>query len=174
MGLTGEIATTSQDGKRITGGQVMQLCELIETFRVPRVTIETNGIGTFAPAFLKMALKQWAWKDRGQVKNGLVCGVAEVDAIANKNGRILEALEPVLTSGMLWAHTSVLDGDLWDQMKDWKPMVRKQPDDLLDAGAGAVTDQPARIGKSVRNVEPDRPDDWRRGMGTYEVELTRD
>ena len=44
-----------------------QLCDLIERFKVPRVTVETNGIGGYAPAFLKAALK----------KRGLRCAVRE-------------------------------------------------------------------------------------------------
>lgn len=159
--LTGDIAKTSDDGRKIIEGQVLQLCDLIEKFRVPRVTVETNGIGAFAPAFLRMALKQ----------RRLACGIVEVPAKQNKNKRILEALEPLLQSGMLWAHEDVLDGDLWDQMKDWDPGETDQPDDLLDAGSGAVTDQPARVGQTVRNVEVERPEDWRPTTGVFEATL---
>lgn len=162
--LVGEIAETSEDGKKVTGGQVLQLADLVEKYQVPRITLETNGIGGFAPSFLRMALKQ----------RRLACGISEEQAVANKNTRILEALEPLLGSGMLWAHTSVLDGPLWDQMKDWNPEVRNQPDDLLDAGAGAVTDQPVRVGKlvaKVGNPTSRERDDWRPSSGTHEVEL---
>jgi len=159
--LVGQIAETSERGDKIIGGQVLQLCDLIEAFKVPRCTIETNGIGGYAPAFLRTALKQ----------RKLVCGIVEVQAVTNKNERILEALEPIVTSGMLWAHVSVIDGPLWDQMKDWNPAVKTQPDDLLDAGAGAVTDQPARIGQTVTNVQTDQHDDWRPSAGAYEAEL---
>ncbi|WP_439587484.1 phage terminase large subunit [Hydrogenophaga sp.] len=148
--LTGDVAETDANGVP-NGGQVWQLCDLIEKFRVPRVTVETNGIGHFAPAFLKAALK----------RRKLRCGVKEVDAMANKNKRILEALEPLIQSGHLWAHVDVLNGDLWDQMKDWNPAIPEQPDDLMDAGAGAVTDQPARIGQFVGNPNEGPADDWR-------------
>ena len=161
--LSGKIAETSEDGKTVTGGQVMQLVDLIAAFKIPRITVETNGIGGFAPDFLKMALKQ----RRPAVR----CAVVEVDAVQNKNLRILEALEPLIQSGMLWAHVSVLMGPLWDTMKDWNAVVKNQPDDLLDAGAGAVTDQPARIGAAVRFVEPDRDDNWRPSTGVFEATL---
>lgn len=159
--LEGQIAETNDRGDKIIGGQVWQLCDLIEQFKVPRVSIETNGIGGYAPAFLKQALKQRRMR----------CGVAEVQAVQNKNTRILEALEPLLMSGMLWAHVDVLNGPLWDQAKDWNPAIRNQPDDLLDAGAGAVTDQPARIGQLSGNVDPDRGEDWRPSAGVYEAAL---
>jgi hypothetical protein len=159
-GLTGEVAETDTKGVPC-GGQVWQLCDLIETFKVPRVTVETNGIGGFAPAFLKAALK----------KRNLRCAVKEVDATQNKNTRILEALEPLIQSGMLWVHTSVNDGGLYEQMKSWNPTVRNQPDDLLDAGAGAVTDQPARIGQFIGNPTGQEPDDWRPSAAAQEYEL---
>lgn len=161
--LKGEVAETSDDGKTIIGGQVMQLVELISKFKVPRITVETNGIGGFAPNFLRMAIKQH--------RPAIRCAVVPVDAIQNKNLRILDALEPLMQSGMLWAHVSVLEGPLWDTMKDWNPAVKNQPDDLLDAGAGAVTDQPVRIGQNVPYAEPARDDDWRATSGVFEATL---
>ena len=67
LALEGDIAQTNDDGSKILGGQVFTLCDLIEKFRVPRVTIETNGLGLFASKFLAMALKQraLALRDRG-------------------------------------------------------------------------------------------------------------
>lgn len=163
LGMKGAVAETSEDGHRITGGQVMELCDLIEQFRIPRVTVETNGLGDGAEKFLKMALKQ---------RRLNFCGVTCVTAVENKNKRILEALEPLLQSGMLWAHVSVLDGPLWDQMKDWNPATQKQADDYLDAGSGAVTDQPTKIGaETVRNEGADRPEDWRPNSGVFEAQL---
>lgn len=148
--LTGDVAETDALGVPC-GGQVWQLCDIIERFKVPRVVVETNGIGQFAPAFLKAALK----------RRSLRCAVKEEPAVASKNKRILDALEPLIQSGHLWAHVDVLNGDLWDQMKDWNPAVTDQPDDLMDAGAGAVTDQPARIGQFVGNPNDAPADDWR-------------
>lgn len=159
--LTGNIADTNERGDRVIGGQVFQLVDLIEAFKVPRVTIETNGIGGLAPDFLKQALKQ----------RRVRCAVSEVQATQNKNVRILEALEPLLQSQMLWAHVDVLNGPLWDQAKDWNPAVKNQPDDLLDAGSGAVTDQPARIGQLVGNVTAEQGDDWRQTSGVLEATL---
>lgn len=159
--LTGPIATTSEDGKMITGGQVYQLCDLIAEFKVPRVTIETNGIGGFAPAYLKQALKQ----------RRLRCGINEVQAVANKRKRIIEGIEDPLISGMLWAHVSVLDGPLWDQMRDFNPALPNQPDDLLDAGSGAITGQPTRVGAFIGNPDPTGQDDWRPSTGVFEAAL---
>lgn len=160
--LTGQIAETDESGRRIIGGQVMQLCNLIEKFKIPRVTVETNGIGQFAPTFLRMAIRQ----------RNLVCSVVEEPAVQNKNRRIIEAIEPLVQSGMLWAHSSVLDGPLYDQMKEFNPGTTRQADDLLDAGAGAITDQPARIGGHLlRNLNPPEREDWRPSTGDIEAVL---
>jgi hypothetical protein len=163
IALTGDIATTSDDGKKVIGGQVMQLCDLIELFRVPRITVESNGIGGFAAPFLRMALKQ----------RRLTCAIAEIPSVQNKGLRILEALEPLIAGGMLWAHVEALSGPLWDQAKDFNPTAKNQDDDLLDAGAGAVTDQPVRVGtgQTVENLNREPPDDWRPGAGVFEATL---
>ena len=158
--LTGDVAEFSDDGKTITGGQVWQLCDLIEKFAAPRATIETNGIGKFAPAVLKACLKQ----------RRIQCGVKEESAVTNKDKRILEAFEPVLTSGMLWAHQSVIDGPAWDQMRDWVPGVPNQPDDYLDSGAGAITETPERI-KATAAGSARNSADWRPDSGVHEVAL---
>lgn len=162
IALEGEIAVTDHTGKKITEGQVIQLVDLIKDFKVPRCTVETNGIGKFAPAFLKMALKQL----------GVSCGVKEVDAVANKESRILSSLEPLITSGMLWVHKTVIDGPLWDQMLDWNPALKNQEDDLLDAGSGAVTDQPALVGSQTFGISNDTPEqDWRPSATVQDYEL---
>lgn len=174
--LTGKVVEFDDDGKTIVGGQVNQLCDLVEAFKLPRVTIETNGIGKFAPDVLKGALKQ----------RRLLCGVATEDASENKNRRILEALEPLLlTDDQLWAHVSVLDSEdgeegkglLPTQMKEWNPVVKQQPDDYLDVTAGAVTEQPERVMRAV--AADDRAgipaqggsDSWRPSSGVHALEL---
>ena len=158
--LTGDVAEFDDAGKTIVGGQVWQLCDLIEKFAAPRATIETNGIGKFAPAVLKACLKQ----------RRIQCGVKEESAVTNKDKRILEAFEPVLTSGMLWAHQSVIDGPAWDQMRDWVPGVPNQPDDYLDSGAGAITETPERI-KATAAGSARNSADWHPDSGVHEVAL---
>ena len=162
--LSGDVAEFSEDGKRIIGGQVWQICDLVERFNIPRIVVETNGIGGFAPAVLKAALKQ----------RKLICGVAEEHAVANKNKRILEAYEGPLSSGMLWAHADVLDSNFWDQMKDFNPETQNQADDLIDSGAGAITDTPERIKVNVRDEDgAPRHHNWRPNSGVHEVAFER-
>lgn len=162
--LTGEVAELDDKGEKIVGGQVLQIVKIVRELALPRIVVETNGVGTFAPAYLKAALKQAK----------LQCGVTEKHETANKNRRILEAIEDPLTSGTLWAHLSVLDSPAFQQMRDWNPAISDQPDDHLDTLAGAITQTPERIGKASDldwNPTGKGRDDWRPSAGVHEVEL---
>jgi hypothetical protein len=158
--LFGDLAVFDKDGKTITGGQVLGLCALVRQFYLPRITIETNGIGGFSPSIVKAALRQ----------QGLIgVGVSEEQAVTNKNRRILEALEPLLlTAGQLLAHQSVLDGPLPEQMQEWNPEIKDQPDDYLDALAGAVTETPERMWH-IKSGPAREPESWRPTSGVYNV-----
>lgn len=158
--LTGELAEFSDErNTRIVGGQVMQLADLVRRFNIVQVCVETNGIGAFVPTVLKRALKQ----------EELRCAVKEVVQSSNKNERILAGLESPLASGVLWAHVDVLDGPMWDQMKDWNPIIKNQPDDYLDSGAGAILQAPVRINHLVGKPTADSGKDWRQSAGVYDV-----
>jgi len=160
--LTGEFAEFSDSiNTRIIGGQVLQACEIIKRCNILQVYVETNGVGSFVGKLLQRALKQ----------EGLTCGVKEIPQIANKNNRILGALEGPIKSGVMWAHVDVLEGPLWDQMKDWNPDVSNQPDDFLDSGAGAIEQAPVRINRIVGKPTSDVRKDWRQVTGVYEVTL---
>jgi hypothetical protein len=161
--LLGDIAEFADDGKTITGGQCWQICDVIEKFSLARVRLESNGIGKFAPAVLKSALKQ----------RGLHCGVTAEHSTVNKSKRILEALEPLLQSpGMLWAHSSVIDGPLYNQMRQWNPALANQEDDYLDVVAAACSDIPERVGREFVNHGKPRKD-WGQAGGSFDIKIVR-
>lgn len=173
LALTGPDIETNENGE-IVGGQVWQLCDLIEQFNIPKIIIETNGIGGFAASGLKGALK----------KRKIQCGVEEQPSTQNKNKRILEAFEGPLMSGLLWAHISVLvqktkggeeeDAAPAKQMREWSPALSNQPDDYLDSGAGAIVAQPERVGKIHRTNLPNERPNWRSDSGQIEATLDFD
>lgn len=168
--LTGPVTVTNEGGE-ITGGQVWQLCDIIEEFKLPKVVIETNGIGGFAPASLKAALK----------KRRIRCVVEEKHSTENKNKRILEGIESPLLSGMLWAHVSVLwiekeGGETEDtaqvkQMREWNPAISSQPDDYLDSLSGAIVSAPERVGKIHNGIESNESPNWRPDSGVFEATM---
>jgi hypothetical protein len=150
--------------KALTGDvweQCRQIKQIVLELQLPRVVVETNGPGAFAPAVLKKVL------------HGTGCAVAEDFSTLKKNKRILDAFEAPLSGGFLWAHVDVID-TVWDEMKDWKPTVKEQPDNHLDAGAGAIKDNPMRIGKVIGDKQQRRRTrwgEWRPGAGSFDVTL---
>lgn len=154
-------------------GDLDQQCRTIRDYvikyQLPRVEVETNGPGGFVPPILRKHLK----------KTG--CGVGEVHNSVKKNTRILDGWEAPLDSGFLWAHVSTLvetndQGEevytaLWNQMQEWNPAVRDQPDDYLDSGAGAISSTPVRIGKLVGNPASARQENWRPNHGQFDVQV---
>lgn len=148
--LTGDVAEYDNDGKKIVGGQVMKLCAVAKKLMIPRITVETNGVGVFAPTALRAALKQL----------NIECAVIGMHESRNKNLRILGAIQPVLTSNMLWAHTSVLLGDARAEMLEWNPLVKEQPDGYLDSLAGAIELSPERLFAGRSWPDPQAGTSW--------------
>ncbi|MDP8772896.1 phage terminase large subunit [Serratia marcescens] len=154
--LIGDLAEFDERDK-ITGGQVVQIRELVIRYQIPQVVVEVNGPGSFAGKLLRQALK------------GTGCGVREEFTIANKQKRILDAYEAPLSSRFLWAHSDVLDGPAYDQMRDFNPALTNQPDDYIDSGAGAISETPVRIGKLVGKPTAQGREDWQPTDGDHEV-----
>ena len=157
-GLTGDLASFNSKGE-VDSGQCYRIRHIVEKYQIPQVFIETNGPGGFVPPILRRALA------------GTGTGVTERWSTENKQKRILDGFEPPLASNFLWAHVDVLNGPVWDQMKDFKPDSKNQPDDYLDAESGAIKETPVRIGKIVRIPHTLPMQNWRPTGGVYEVTL---
>lgn len=161
--LTGEVAEFGDDGKTITGGQVIDICDVVKQFHVGRVSVETNGIGAFMPAVLKAALKQ----------RGLVCGVGEDHNAGNKNKRILEAFEPLILSSMIAMSRQVADSPAYNQMLEFNPSTTSNEDDYIDAAAQAIIKTPERI-QSISSFQiknSSMANNWQPMSGTFEVQV---
>lgn len=157
IALTGEVAEFDGRGM-VVGGQVWTVCDVVEEFNLPSVRVETNGIGGNVPAILRGAFKA----------RGITAAVVGEHESANKNLRILEAFEAMLSSGMIWAHTSAIE-EFYVQMRDWNPAVKNQIDDHLDTGSKCLQDAPVRIGKIIGKQTASRREDWRPSGGVYEA-----
>lgn len=127
-----------------------QLCDLVEKYYVPKIVIETNGIGGFAGSSLKSALK----------KRKLRCGVEEHHATLNKNKRILDALEGPLINRFCGHISQYLlrlvlmvtkkIRQLQSKCGNGTQQFQVNPMITLTRAAGAITDQPERVGKIHR------------------------
>lgn len=136
--------------------QCLELRKLALMYRLPRITVETNGVGGFVPAVLKKHLA------------GTGCSVKENQVSTNKQARIVAAIEPPLSGRMLHAHRSVRESGAFQQMKDWVANA-EQADDHLDSLAGAVLEHPARIPRPDARLEGTP---WRGATGSsYDVDV---
>ncbi|HWU35470.1 MAG TPA: phage terminase large subunit [Methylovorus sp.] len=157
VSLEGDLALFDDAG-RVIGGQVWQICDIIQELQLPRVVIESNGVGTNNASILRGAMKA----------RNIQCGITEIHETRNKNRKILAAFEPALSGNYLWAHVDVLE-EVWEQMRDFNPAITTNADDHLDSGAGAMEGEPVRIGKIVGNPTDDARQDWRPRAGVAEV-----
>ena len=115
---------------------------------LPAVRVETNGLGKFLPALLRREL----------ARAGVACTVIEHASTRAKEDRILAALEPALAARRLHAHDSVFRTPFPGEMAEWRPGGSGMRDDALDAVAGCLLGDPARL---VQGARPARGPDWR-------------
>lgn len=137
--------------------QCLQVIEVIRRFRIPAITVETNGPGGFVPAILRKHLKM----------QNVACAVVNKHSVKNKNLRIIDALEPPLSGMFLYASREVIE-TVSPEMRNWNPAVENQPDDYLDSGAGAIAETAVRVGLNIAPVET-QAQDWRPGGGVYDA-----
>lgn len=123
--------------------QCEMVLDFMRTHHLIKIAIEVNGIGNALPEIIA----ETAAKRSQRVI------VQKVINHTRKETRILDAIEPVLTTGRLYAHESVRTTPLLSEMLGWSPLGSMHHDDGLDALAGAMRIQatPLRpLGESVR------------------------
>ena len=125
------------DGEQFPlSNQCEQVLDFMRVRRINRITIETNGIGGGLPEILRGCAS----------KRGANIYVAGVQNSKSKSDRILSAIEPVLSTGHLYAHIRVQQTPFISEMLDWAPMGQGgYHDDGLDAVSGAITQQPTIV-----------------------------
>ncbi len=112
-------------------------CDMVLNFmhtrHLNRITIETNGIGGGLPEIMRDCA----------TRTGQNIYVNRVQNTKSKSERILDAIEPLLSTGRLHAHTHVRNTPLLAEMLGWTPVgAYGTHDDGLDAVAGAIAQPP--------------------------------
>ena len=97
-----------------------------------RIGIEINGLGNALPEIIRT---------RAQQKQ-LQINIIQISNHTKKETRILNAIEPVLTTGHLYMHEKIKKTMLLAEMLAWSPIGSKEHDDGLDAVAGALVMNP--------------------------------
>lgn len=115
--------------------QCDMVLEFMRARSIRRITIETNGIGGGIPEIMRDCAS----------RTGANIYVNRVQNSRAKSDRILDAIEPVLTTGRLYAHTRVTRTPLMSEMLGWSPVGGLGHDDGLDAVAGAIAQPPIPI-----------------------------
>ena len=124
--------TVSDDEQFPLSRQCDMVLDFMRARNLHKITIETNGIGGGLPEIMRDCASR-------RVTNIYVNRVSNTRAKAD---RILDAIEPVLSTGRLHAHTRVQNTPLLSEMLGWSPLARGMHDDGLDAVAGAIAQVP--------------------------------
>lgn len=119
-------------------------CDMVLNFMrdndIRRISVETNGIGGGLPEIMRNAA----------TKMGIDIYINRISNTRTKVDRILDAIEPVLTTGRLYAHTRVRNTPLLAEMLGFSPNgATNTHDDGLDAIAGAIADTPISVRPSI-------------------------
>lgn len=161
VGVTGDLEELDARG-RLVGGQCRQVLEVLKACHAHHVTVETNGPGGFVPAILRKHAKAYG------------VTVSEHFSTENKQKRILDAFEAPLSSGFLWAHSSVARGPAAKQMREFDPMLKTQADDYLDAGGRCIAATPIRLARIAGIPAGQDPQHWTPSSGVHDVEVEFD
>ena len=112
--------------------QCEQVLDFMLRHRINRIGIETNGIGNALPEILRRV------SDNKQMHVNII----QITNHTKKETRILNAIEPMLTTGRLFAKNTIQQTMLLSEMLAWSPIGSKEHDDGLDAVAGALAMTP--------------------------------
>jgi hypothetical protein len=132
---------------------------MVKRYRLPSLYIETNGIGQFVPAKARKRMREHG------------CTIIAEPAKGNKNERIVAGIEPPLISGALWMHSRLYENGTVEQMREWNPAVKDQPDDFIDSGASAILKNPVKIGRGGKPFSGKQP--WRPALSVIEAKRSR-
>ena len=108
--------------------QCERVVEFIRRHKMHNIYIETNGIGAALPEIMRDII----------ARNGGGITVHGITNSRRKQDRILDALEPVLTTGRMYAHRRITQTPFISEMLAWSPVGGTEHDDGLDAVAGAI------------------------------------
>lgn len=110
------------------------LC-FMQKHKINRIGIEINGIGNALPEIMRRVADM----------QHMHINIIQISNHTKKETRILNAVEPLLSTGRLFMHTQVQKTILLSEMLAWTPVGSTEHDDGLDAVAGAISMSPSLI-----------------------------
>jgi len=138
--------------------QCRQVAHFLKGLYLPKVYIETNGIGKFLPGLLRREL----------ARAGMSCAVVEENSRRPKVERITSGFDAVLAARALYAHRSVFATPFITELREWHT-DSKTPDDGLDAVSACINGQPVRLQMSTARSGNSRStrSNWQYGSGPF-------
>ena len=115
--------------------QCERVLHFMARYNMNRICVETNGIGNALPEILRESARN----------TGFNIIVQNIVNNKRKSDRIIETLEPVLSTGRLYCASHVQSTPLLSEMIGWSPIGYTTHDDGIDAVAGAILATPVPI-----------------------------
>ena len=115
--------------------QCNRVLDFLAKHNMRRICVETNGIGNALPEILRDAA----------MRRGRDIVVQNVVNNKRKSDRIIDTIEPVLSTGRLYCALRVQSTPLFAEMIGWSPIGYTTHDDGIDAVAGAILAPPTPV-----------------------------
>ncbi|MDR0727238.1 MAG: hypothetical protein LBF37_04220 [Rickettsiales bacterium] len=120
--------SVTDDDLHPLASQYNAVLDFMRAYGTNRIAIEVNGIGNALPEIMREAARK---QNRPVV-------VQKIINHQRKETRILDSIEPLLTTGRLYVLERIKYSPLLSEMLGWSPLGAAQHDDELDAVAGAL------------------------------------
>ena len=115
--------------------QCERVLHFMSQYNINKICVETNGIGNALPEILRECARNI----------GFNIVVQNIVNNKRKSDRIIETLEPLLSTGRLYCATRVQSTPLLSEMIGWSPVGYTTHDDGIDAVAGAILATPIPV-----------------------------
>ena len=115
--------------------QCRMVLDFIKKNRMHNISIEINGIGNALPEIMRNTMSGMDY-------------TVQIRPITNsrkKEERILNAIEPLLSAGRLYAHARITQTPFFSEMLSWTPLGSSEHDDGIDAVSGAILVSPIPV-----------------------------
>ena len=133
--------SVSDDDTHPLATQCETILDFMQKHKINRIGIEINGIGNALPEIMMRVAKN----------HDMQINIIQISNHTKKETRILNAIEPILNTGRLFAHNRIKQTFLLSEMLAWSPIGSAEHDDGLDAVAGALAMIPNPIRPIVYN-----------------------
>ena len=125
----------SENDEHPMAHQCESIIDFMAHYNMRKVCVETNGIGNTLPEILRDCA----------LRRGCDIVVQRVVNNKRKSDRIIDVLEPLLSTGRLYCAGRVRSTPLLSEMIGWSPMGYATHDDGIDAVAGAIAATPTPL-----------------------------